>query len=165
MSEQRLLQSRYSFKLAAIGKTAGDVDRFAIFGGSPAANSIVAFERKADRIHKLMTAGAGWTVAMLSHSLAYRDRFPDAAILLEGWNNRRRRRGWHSENVVEYPFAPDHRRCSGWIGRYGQNAALAQQPASRAVIGEGDAAEAAAVDVRNPVVLGKALVHERVVRL
>src|SRR5687767_14558386 len=99
MCKQGLLQPRYSFELAAIGKAAGDVDRLAILGGPPAADCIVVFQRKADGIHKLVTAGARRAVAMLSHAFAYRDRFPDAGILLQGRNHCRWRWRRHSENV------------------------------------------------------------------
>ena len=60
---------------AAARQAAGGVDRAPVVVGPPAADGIVIFEREADRIHQLMTSGAGRIAAMLGDTLAHRQGF------------------------------------------------------------------------------------------
>src|SRR5439155_14936838 len=76
------------------------------------------------------------------------------------WRRRRR-----SENVAQDPYSANHRRSPRRVGRDRQYTAVPQQSATLAVRSERHAPEAAAVDVRNPVVLCQSLVEKRVVRL
>ena len=74
---------------------------------------------------------------------------------------RRRRRG-RGEQIVEHVLAAQHGRGACRVGSDRQDAALAEQPAAPAVRPKLDAAEVAALNVRDPVVLGEPLVDERV---
>ena len=77
-----------------------------------------------------------------------------------GGGNRRRR----AEQVLEDPLAAHHRRRAVRVGGDEQQAAVAEQTAAR-IVGHRHAAEVGTVDVRDPVVPGQPLVHERVVRI
>ena len=111
-----------------------------------------------------MTARAGDVGPVLGQPLADRERRGDR-VVLERRHVRRGRRWRRAEDVLEDPFAADHGRRAGRVGGHGQDAPLAEQAAPHAVVAELDATELAAVDVRDAVVLGQALVQERVVRL
>ena len=76
-----------------------------------------------------------------------------------GGGDRRRR----AEHVLENPLAARHRRRAGGDRRHRQHAALPEQAAPRVVRIERDAAEVAAVNIRNAVVTRQPLVDERVV--
>ena len=76
---------------------------------------------------------------------------------------RRRRR--RVQDVIQNPLASNHRRRAGRVGGHGKDTPLAQQAPPPVVVPELDAAEVAAVDIRDAVVLGQALVQERVVLL
>ena len=111
-----------------------------------------------------MAARAGDVGAVLGQPLADRERRRDR-VVLERRHVRRRRRRRRAEDVFEDPLAADHGRGAGRVRGHRQDAPLAEQAAPHAVVAELDAAEVAAVDVRDAVVLGQALVQERVVRL
>ena len=129
----------------------------------PLAECIEVLEREAERIHPHVADGARRVLPVRFHLLPDRHRLGVGAALIQqrdvGWRRRRR----CAEDVVEQPAAAQHRRRAVRIRRDGQDAALTEQPAPHAV-GEGDAPEVAAVHVRDPVVAGEPLVHERVVR-
>src|SRR5437016_3605958 len=82
---------------------------------------------------------------------------------------RRHIRKWRrrrcAENVAKDPYSTNHRRSPRRVRRGRQYAALPQQSPTFAVRSERHATEAAAVDVRNPVVLRQALVEKGIVRL
>ena len=162
--KQRRLQVGDAVERRAVEERARRVDRDAGLGGSPATDRIVVFEREADGIHQPVTAGARRVGPMLGQPLAHRQRRSDRLRLVQRRDVRRRRRRRHAQDVVEDPLAADDRRRARRIGGDQQNAALAQQPAARRIRVERDAAEAAAVHVRDAVVLGQPLVDERVVR-
>src|SRR5262249_45612124 len=84
--------------------------------------------------------------------------------LVERWHVREGRRRRRAEDTVQEPYPTNDRRCSGRVRGDGQDAALPQQPAAVAVRRQGHAAKAAAVDIWNPIVLGKALIEKGVVR-
>ena len=84
------------------------------------------------------------------------------AFLQRGHVGRRRGRR-SSHNVLEDPFAAQHRRGPRRVRRDSEDAALPQQPGALPIAGESDAAELAAVHVRDAVVLRQPLVEEGVI--
>ncbi len=110
-----------------------------------------------------MTARARRVLAMRLEPFAHRRQLAALAAFLQRRHVGRRRRRRRAEDRLEQPLAAQHRRRAVGIRRHGQQAALAEQSAAPAV-GQRHAPEAVAVDVRNPVVPGQALVHEGVVR-
>src|ERR1700704_4923437 len=111
-----------------------------------------------------MTTGAGWVGAMLGDSLPHGEILTSTGIVFQRWYERWRRWWGRAENIIQNPLAANHWRGSRGIRRDGENAALAEQSASLAILVERDAAEAAAVHVRNSIVLCKPFVQEGVVR-
>ena len=100
---------------------------------------------------------------MLGHALAHREH-PSLGIgVLQGRDVLRRRRRRRADDVLQDPLAAKHGRCPVGVRRDRQHAALSQNAPARTVLVERDAPEAAAVHVRDPVVFGEPLVHERVV--
>src|SRR5215203_4362762 len=98
-----------------------------------------------------MTAGARGIIAMLSHLFADRQVLSSPGLLFQrrygrGWGRRR-----YAENVIEYPFSANHRRCSRRVRRYGEYAALAEETTAHGVGIERDATETAAIYVRYAV--------------
>ena len=77
---------------------------------------------------------------------------PPGLVLLERRHVGRRRRRRRAEHVFQNPFAAAHRRGARGVRGHRQNAAVPEQPAALAVLGQRDAAEPVAVDVRNAVV-------------
>ena len=144
----------------AVGELAGRVDAGALVVGAPRAHGVEVLERKAERVHHLVTARAHRIRAMLLHALAHGPGL--LALVLErrhvGWRRRRRR----AEQVLENPFAAQHRRGALGVRRDRQDAAVPEQPLS-GLVGDRHAAKTAAVDVRNAVVPRQPLVDERVV--
>src|SRR4029077_13283612 len=69
------------------------------------------------------------------------------------------------EDTAQDPHTTNDRRRPRRERRDRQHAALPQQAATLAIGSQGHAAEAAAVDIRNPVVPGQALIQKGVVRL
>ena len=102
--------------------------------------------------------------AMLGQPLADGQIAVDRVVLQRGDIGQRRRRR-HAQQVVEDELAPDHRRGARRVRRDHQNARLAQQAAASGVFVEIDASEAAAVHVRDAVVLREPFVHVGVVRV
>src|SRR5262245_28628583 len=89
-----------------------------------------------------------------SEAFANRQTGGNGIVIQRGYVRQRRwRRG--AEEVVENPFSPDHRRGARGIRGNGEDAALPEQPATLplGVVGERNATEVAAVDVRNAIVL------------
>ncbi len=97
------------------------------------------------------------------HALTHRQH--DACRVRRAqWRHvRQRRRRRRPEQVLENPLAADDRRRPIGIRRHRQNASLSEQTAPLAVRRERHAPEVLALDVRNAVVRGQALVDERVV--
>ena len=110
-----------------------------------------------------MAAGARGLRAMRRHPLAHRQHRARVAVVLELRHVRRRRRRRRAEQVLENPLAAHDRRRAVGIRRHRQDAALAEQPAARAVRPKRHAPEVAALDVRDAVVPREPLVDERVV--
>src|SRR5438128_2018660 len=108
-----------------------------------------------------MAAGADRIGAMLLHALAERQHLARALVFSERRHVRRRWRWRCGQEVLENPFATtdDRRAISQGCDR--QNAALPEQAAT-ILVGNRDAAEMAAVDIRKAIVFGQALIHERV---
>ncbi len=160
--QERLLESLHIHELAAIGQTSGGVDRGAFFGRPPAADRVESLQRQTRRIHQVVARGALRVGAMLGEALANGQVAVDC-VVLEGRHIGQRRRRRHAEQVVENPFAAQHRRRARGIGGHHENARLAQESASPAVFVERHAPEPASVYVRDPIVPGEAFIDERVV--
>ena len=75
----------------------------------------------------------------------------------------RRRRHLQTEDVVQQPLAAQDRRGSIGIRGGGEHGGVGQQSAALIRVRQRDAAEAAAVDTRNPIMPREPLVDERVV--
>ena len=159
MRKDGLLQIRDATESGSVEQRAGCVDRLTLVHRAPAAHRVVVLEREADGIHQLVTAGACRIRAVLRQRSRMVAFFP--TFVASGGHRSRRRRRRHAEHVIENPFAANDRRRARRIRRHQQDAALTKQAAARAVFTELDAAEAAPVDVRDAVVLGQPLVHER----
>ena len=87
---------------------------------------------------------------------------PSLAFRLQVENVGRRRRRRRAQQVLENPLAALHHRGPVGVRRHRQDAALPQQPAAVG-IGQRHPAELRAVDIRDAVVLGQALIEEGVV--
>ncbi len=157
-------EAGHALEPAPVGQAAGRVDGPALLEGPPAADRVEVLEREAHGVHQLVTARAGDVGPVLGQPLANRERRRDR-VVLQRRHVRRGRRRRRAEDVLEDPLAADHGRRAGRVGGHGQDTPLAEQAAPHAVVAELDASEVAAVDVRDAVVLGQALVQERVVRL
>src|SRR5439155_22917020 len=68
-----------------------------------------------------------------------------------------------AEQVIEDPFAAQHRRRASGIRGDRKDAAVAQEPRSLGAVLERDAAKAVAVHAGNPIVLRQTFIHEGVV--
>ena len=97
------------------------------------------------------------------HALAHRQHPARLRVaFIERRNIGRRWRRRRAEHIVQHPFAAQHRRSAVGVGGHREDAALAQQsPRASSVMRH--AAELAAIDVRNSVVLGQALIDEGVI--
>ncbi len=103
-------------------------------------------------------------LSMLRQPLADRRRRRARLVLRQiGVHAGRRRRHRQAEDVVQQPFAAQHRRRPIGIRRRRQQRALRQQPAALIVVGQRDPPETAAVDPGNAVVPRQPFVDERVV--
>ena len=162
-AEQRLAQGHYAVYLRTIGKLARGVDRLAGVARAPGADGIEILHREADGIHGFVTVCANRIGAMLGHLLAHGAGSLTLLIPFQRRYVRWRRRHRRTENVFEDPLAAHNRRGSLGVRCKRENASLPQQSAAR-IIGHGDAPEAAPINVRDAVMTGQALVHERVVR-
>ncbi len=121
-------------------------------------------ERKPERVDHVVATGAHGVPAVLLQPLAHgTGRAAILARVRQARHIRRRWRGRRSQDVFQQPLSPDHRRRAGRIRRDRQDAGVTQQPSSRAIRIR-HATEMHAVNTRDPVVLGKTLVDERVVR-
>src|SRR5688500_824976 len=100
---------------------------------------------------------------MLRHPLAHREHLADRRRAERRYVRGRWRRR-RAQDVLEHPFAAKHRRGAVGVRRDRQYAAVAEEARAHAVLAERDAAEPAAVDVRNAVMAREPLVHERVRR-
>src|SRR4029450_8624080 len=160
-----LLESGHTRELTAVGKPPGSVDRLAFFDRSPAAHGVIILHRKAHGIHQLMTAGTGGVGAVLGQPFADRKAFAYAGVLLQGWHGPRRRWWWDPKKIVKDPLAAYDRRGSGRVGTHRENASVAPPAPPPAVFAQRDAPEAAAVHMRDAVVLGQPFVDERVIRV
>src|SRR5882762_577593 len=149
-------------KPRAVWQRGGRIDDRVPVAGAPLAGGIEVLERKSQRVHARVTARAYRVGAMLLHPLSQRQHLAAALVVLERPGVRRRRWRRRAQHVVEDPLAAAD--DGGSIGEGGQReeAALPQQAAT-VLVGNRHAAEMAAVNVRNPVVFGQALVDERVV--
>ena len=85
------------------------------------------------------------------------------AVLRQAGHVRRRLGRRRAEQCLQHPLAADDRRGAVRKRRDGENRALAEQAAARAVVGQRHAAEVDALHVRDAVVLRQPLVDERVV--
>ena len=101
---------------------------------------------------------------MLFHPLPDRSGLLCSFGFFERRNIRRRQRRRGAQKVFQNPFAARHRRGPVRDRSHQQETRLAQQAPPR-VVRHWDAAEAAAANIRNPVVLGQRLVDESVVRV
>src|SRR5690606_37683122 len=117
---------------------------------------------EANRVHHVVAHRAGSVRSVLRQS------FPDGelrrnGILLKRWHVRRRRGRGSTDEILENPVPSNHRRGAGRVRGDGQNAAVPEQSASLTIIAQFDPAEAAAVNVRDAVVLGETFVEVRVI--
>ncbi len=135
-----------------------------VFDHSPASDGVEPFERQADRIDHVVTPRAGRVGPMLREPLPAGQTAVHGVVLERRHVGQRWRRR-HAEQVVEHPLAANHRRRPGRVRRDGQDAALPQQSAAPAVVGQRDAPETVAVHVRDTVVLRQPFVDERVFRV
>src|SRR5262245_29280533 len=111
-----------------------------------------------------MAAGTGGVGTVLGQPFTDRKALTYAGVLFESRNLPGRRWWRDAEKIIQDPLAPYYRRGSGGIGSHRQNASLAQQPASPAVFVQRDAPEAAAVHMRNAVMLRQPFVDKRIIR-
>ena len=110
-----------------------------------------------------MATGADRIRSVLGQPSANRE-VPVHRVVLQG-RHVRQRRGWrHPKNILEDPLAANDRRGPRGIGRHRQNACLAKQPASPAVLAQRDAPEVAAIHMRDAVMLGQPFVDIREIR-
>ncbi len=129
--EQQRAQARQPVDRGAAHRAAAGVHRLPRFvDGPPAANRVEVLEREAERIDHRVAAAAHRIAAMLGQPFAdgrrrrSRLRFRQTRV-----DAGRRRRHGHAEDVVEQPFAAQHRRRAIRIGGRGQQRAVA--PAAR----------------------------------
>ncbi len=148
--------------MAAIGQAARCVDGHSCLDRAPAADRVEFLERQAGRVHQVVARGAGLVRAVLGQPLA-NGEIAVHRVVLQRRNVGQRRRGRDAQKIPEDPLAAKHRRGPGGVGRDHQNARLAEQAAAPAVVIERHATEAAAVDVRDAVMLREPFVDERVV--
>ncbi len=130
--------------------------------GAPGPDSVEVLQRETDRVHDLVTTGAGRIGAMLRHLLPHRLWLLPLFVFFERRDVGRRRRRRGAENVLQDPFAANDRGRPRRVRRQGQDAAVSEQSFPR-IVGHRDAPELAAVDVRDSIVPGQPLVDERVV--
>ena len=128
-----------------------------------AADRVELLERQADRIHQVVAAGAGRRCSDARPAACAPTRLPSTVLSFSAGTSGSGGGGGTPSRLSSTHLPRMHRRGPRRVRRHRQDAALAQQPAALAVLVERDAAEAAAVDVRNAVVLRQPLVDERVV--
>jgi hypothetical protein len=157
-------ESRESFEGAGVRQGAGGVHRGARFVyGAPGADRVEVLERESQRIHLRVARGAGWILPVILEPRPDRLAFSLRSLVAERRHVWRRRRRRSAEDVFEQPLAAQDRRGAVGIGRDGQEAGMAEQPAALRVA-ERDAAEPAAGHVWHAIVARQPLVQERVVR-
>src|SRR5262245_60807603 len=156
-------QSGDAFEACAVWKRARGINGDAVACRAPLAKRVEVLEREPQRIHAHVADRARWILPVRLHLLTDRHRLRVRVALVQQRDIRRRRWRWRAENIVEQPSSAQNRRGPIWIRGHGQDAALAEEPAADAV-GERDAPKVAAIYVRNLVVTGEPLVHERIVR-
>src|SRR5258708_39541211 len=110
-----------------------------------------------------MTARAGRIGAVLGHTFAHGKDLSGIGRLLQWGNVWRRWRRRRAKDITQNPLASNNRGCPRSIGRHGKNTALPEQTAADAALVKCDAAEAAAVDVGDAVMLRQTLIHKGVV--
>src|SRR5437870_9105213 len=98
-----------------------------------------------------MATRTGGALAVLFHQFTHGTRLGVFVIFLERRNVWRRRRRRRAENVLQYPFAAQHRRSAVGVRSDRENTALTKQP-HPSLISDRDAAEPASVNVRDAVV-------------
>ena len=129
---------------------------------APAADRVEVLEREADRIHQLVAAGARRVRAVLLHPLAHRQRLAVGCRRSSGGTF-----GGGGGGGVPSRFSSIHLpRTTGEVRlAYDVTVRMLPWPSSppRGSSVTGDAAELAAVDVRDAVVPRQPLVDERVV--
>ena len=163
-AQQRRFESVDIREPAAVGKPAGRVDRRPGFDRSPAADRVELLERQAERIHQVVARGADRRCSRCSASRSRTDEVAVHGVVLQRRHVGQRRRRRDAEKIVEDELAAQDRRGPGRIRRDRQDASLTKQSAAPAVLVERDAPEAAAIHVRDAVMLRQPLVDERVVR-
>ena len=123
--ENRLAQRDDAVNGRAVGQLSRRVDRTAGFLRAPRADRVEVLEREADRIHHLVAASrtSGWRDAPPSARAA-----SSASDLLrcrlQLRHVRWRRRHRQAHDVLEDPFAAQHRRRSLGVRRHREHAAL-----------------------------------------
>src|SRR4051812_29495978 len=111
-----------------------------------------------------MATGAGDVRAVLFQPLTDR-KLARYFIVIEGGHVGGRWRRLGADKVLQNPVAANHGGGARGVRSDRQDAAVAEQAAAMALVVERDAAELAAEDVRNSIVLREPLVEKRVVGL
>src|SRR5262245_32864860 len=101
---------------------------------------------------------------MKLQALTQRSYFHLLCIFFQiGVDARRRNRRGNSKNILDNPAAPGHRRGPRAHGADREETALTEDATPRAGGIKGDAAEVAAMNIRDAVVLSEPLVDKRVI--
>ena len=126
---------------------------------APAADDIIIFQAKAQRVHTRMAGRASRARPMLFQLLAHAGCRTDGRFVQIRYARRRRRRRIVQE-IVENPFAANHGRSAGGIRGDRQHTGL-RQHAATLFAGQFHAAERRAFHVRNAVEFRQRLIQER----
>ena len=146
------------------GRPPVDVDRFAFFKRSPAAYRVKILKRKAHRVHHVVTARADRVGTVFGQSFTHGKGCRDRVVLecRHVWQRRRWRR---PDDIFQNPLAANYWRRSVGVRRHSENASLAKQPSTFAVLIQRNSPEPAAVDIGDSIMLGEAFIQISVVRL
>src|SRR5262245_44199009 len=101
--------------------------------------------------------------SMLRHALAHRKDLAYRIFFRERRHVGRWRRWRRSKNILQDPLAAQHRRSAVRVRSHSENTSLSKEPAAYAVVRQTDAAEVAAIHIRNAVVLCQPFIQECVV--
>lgn len=111
------------------GRCAGGVDfgSFAVLsvGAAPEADGVVVFQSETGWIDGLMTAGAGFVVAVLVELVADARRAAD--VRFDGWNAGRGRWDVITENALINKDTAHDRRGAGAIGGHFEDRSLSDE--------------------------------------
>src|SRR5262245_33877564 len=110
-----------------------------------------------------MTTRARRICSMLRHAFAHRKDLAYRIFLRQRRHVRRWRRWRRSKDILQDPLAAQHGRSAVRVGGHGENTSLSKEPAPYAVVRQSDAAEVAAVHIRNAVMFCEPFIQEGVI--